>query len=79
MDTFVTYDIVLAAVLRLNGNRLIEMTFQPNNRNRAYFNFEDTEEVQELNKEYLMGNTLVEPTQFHNEVRSLTTLIKRTQ
>ena len=68
-----TTNIVLAALLKLDGYRMVKITKEGN---RGTFHFEHVPQ-QELD-DFLLGNALVEPTSFNNEIRSLTAVIKNT-
>lgn len=67
-----TTDIVLAAFLRLNGVVLVGIEKQGQ---KGTFVFESVSE--ELVSSYDLGKARVEPVQFNNTVKSLTTSVRR--
>lgn len=67
-----TSDIVLASTLKIKGFRLERIE---KDGKRGIFCFADVD-VQILN-EYNLGQTLVEPIEFNNAIKALTTATKR--
>lgn len=67
-----TTDIVLAAFLRLNGVTLIRIDKQGQ---KGTFVFENASE--DLMSAYDLGQARVEPIQFNNAIKSLTTSVRR--
>ncbi len=70
--TISTTDLCLAATLKVKGFRLLNIEKQGK---RGTFFFQDV--TDELIKEFHMGNILVEPSIFHQAVRSLAEAAKR--
>ena len=73
IENYKTTDIVLAAYLRLNENKMlgIEKIGQ-----RGTFVFEEVDE--EFIRLYDLGKALVEPIAFNNMIKVLTTAVRRT-
>ena len=71
-ELYKTSDIILAACLKLNGftMRSIERTGR-----KGIFVFEDIE--QDFITEYDLGNVKVEPVAFNNQIKALTTSVRR--
>lgn len=75
MDTLTFYetsDIVLAAVLKTNGYRLHEIKL---NGNKGIFKFLDVKKQDLI--DFDTGSVLVEPINFNNSIKSLTTAVRR--
>lgn len=68
-----TSDIVLAATLKVNGQKLDRIEKQGN---RGIFCFLDVDE--NLLNEFDLGHALVEPVAFNNAIKALTTATRRT-
>lgn len=69
---YATTDIILAAVLKENGNTLDRISIQGN---RGIFFFLDVEQETLIN--YDTGKLLVEPISFYTAIKTLTTAVKR--
>ena len=69
---FKTTDIILAAVLKLNG---FEMTRIDRNGNKGTFVFADVSN--DIISEFDLGKTRVEPVTFNNAIKQLTTSVRR--
>lgn len=67
-----TDDIVLAATLKVKGQKLERIEKQGN---RGIFCFSDVEEV--MLTEYDLGHAVVEPVAFNNAIKALTTATRR--
>ena len=67
-----TTDIVLAAFLRLSGIDLVTIVKQGQ---KGTFVFENV--ADELIQDYDLGRARVEPVQFNNAIKSLTTSVRR--
>lgn len=67
-----TSDIVLAAMLKVSGQRLDRIEKQGN---RGIFCFSDVEET--ILNEFDLGQSLVEPVAFNNAIKALTTATRR--
>lgn len=67
-----TSDIVLAATLKVNGQKLDRIEKQGN---RGIFCFSDVDEA--LLNEFDLGKSLVEPVSFNNAIKALTTATRR--
>lgn len=74
LSEFKTSDLVIAAVLKTSGKELttIEMKGM-----RGIFVFKDVE--QSFLNDIDMGNVLVEPNDFHNTTKQLTSIVRRKQ
>jgi hypothetical protein len=72
MDEFSTTDIVLAAYLKVQGYKLIEIL---KNGNKGTFVFAGVHE--EIVNEYDLGQARVEPKALNYEIKSLTTAARR--
>jgi hypothetical protein len=72
MINYKTTDIILAATLRVHGYmlHLIEL-----NGKKGTFIFEDVD--QEFITDYDLGNIKVEPISFNNNIKQLTTSVRR--
>jgi hypothetical protein len=69
---FSTTDIVLAAFLKVNRFKLVEIL---KNGNKGTFVFSDVSE--DLIEDYDLGQALVEPKALNAEIKSLTTAARR--
>ena len=67
-----TSDIILAATLRVKGQKLDRIEKQGN---RGIFCFSDVDEV--MLTEFDLGKSLVEPVSFNNAIKALTTATRR--
>lgn len=67
-----TSDIVLAATLKVMGQRLDRIEKQGN---RGIFCFADVDET--LLKDFDLGKSMVEPVSFNNAIKALTTATRR--
>jgi len=67
-----TSDIVLAATLKIMGQKLDRIEKQGN---RGIFCFLDVDET--MLNEFDLGHTLVEPVAFNNAIKALTTATRR--
>lgn len=67
-----TSDIVLAATLKVHGQKLDRIEKQGN---RGIFCFSDVDEA--LLNEFDLGKSLVEPVSFNNAIKALTTATRR--
>ena len=67
-----TTDIVLASFLRMSGFMLINIDKQGN---KGTFIFKDVSD--EIISTYDLGQARVEPVQFNNTIKSLTTSVRR--
>jgi len=67
-----TTDIILAAVLRIKGYALNDIIID---NNKGIFIFVDIPE--ELITEFDLGQSLVEPVEFNNAIKTLTTSVRR--
>jgi len=67
-----TSDIVLAATLKVKGQKLDKIEKQGN---RGIFCFLDVDET--LLNEFDLGHALVEPVSFNNAIKALTTATRR--
>lgn len=67
-----TSDIVLAATLKVKGQKLEKIEKQGN---RGIFCFSDVDET--LLREFDLGQSLVEPVTFNNAIKALTTATRR--
>jgi predicted secreted acid phosphatase len=67
-----TSDIVLAAMLKVKGQKLERIEKQGN---RGIFCFADVDET--LLNEFDLGHSLVEPVSFNNAIKALTTATRR--
>ena len=69
---FKTTDIILAAVLKINGHEMVEII---RNGNKGTFVFKDipTQAITEFD----LGKTLVEPIAFNTAIKQLTTSVRR--
>lgn len=67
-----TSDIVLAAMLKVKGQKLDKIEKQGN---RGIFCFTDVDEA--LLTEFDLGNAVVEPVSFNNAIKALTTATRR--
>lgn len=67
-----TSDIVLAATLKVMGQKLDKIEKQGN---RGIFCFSDVDEA--MLKEFDLGKSLVEPVSFNNAIKALTTATRR--
>ena len=67
-----TSDIVLAAMLKVKGQKLDKIEKQGN---RGIFCFSDVDET--MLQEFDLGKSVVEPVAFNNAVKALTTATKR--
>ena len=67
-----TSDIVLAAFLRLNGCKMLEIEKQGQ---KGTFVFESVNDS--LIRDYDLGKGAVEPVAFNNAIKSLTTSVRR--
>jgi hypothetical protein len=67
-----TSDIVLAATLKVMGQKLDRIDKQGN---RGTFCFSDVEDS--LLQDFDLGNSLVEPIAFNNAIKALTTATRR--
>lgn len=72
MNSFATFDIVLAATLSIKGYKLLKIELEGK---RGSFVFESVPES--LILEFDTRNVLVEPQAFNAMIRSLTTAVKR--
>ena len=71
-NNFSTTDIVLAAFLRTSGVSLVRIEKQGQ---KGTFIFENV--TDELISSYDLGQARVEPVQFNNNIKSLTTSVRR--
>lgn len=71
-DNFSTTDIVLAAFLKVQGYKMLEIL---KNGNKGTFIFSDVHE--DVIDEYDLGQALVEPRALNAEIKSLTTAARR--
>ena len=69
-----TKDLNHAAYLMAKGQDLKDS--KPDNDNRFWFIFEDTEKINELSKEYYLNSGLVNPQHFINQQKTLKNLIR---
>lgn len=69
---FNTTDIILAAVLKIKGHSLESIDIE---NNKGIFNFIDVDE--KLITEFDLGQSLVEPIEFNNAIKTLTTSVRR--
>lgn len=69
---FKTQDILLSAVLKLNGHQLIDIE---HSGSKGIFVFDDIPE-DEI-KEFDLGKSLVEPVLFNNTIKQLTSSVRR--
>jgi predicted secreted acid phosphatase len=67
-----TSDIVLAAMLKVKGQRLDKIEKQGN---RGIFCFSDVDET--MLNEFDLGKSIVEPVAFNNAIKALTTATRR--
>jgi hypothetical protein len=67
-----TSDIILAATLRVKGQKLDRIEKQGN---RGIFCFSDVDEA--MLTEFDLGKSLVEPVSFNNAIKALTTATRR--
>jgi hypothetical protein len=67
-----TTDIVLAASLVVHGNKMVKIEVQGS---RGTFVFEDVE--QDFLDEYELSKCQVEPVEFNNAIKRLTTSVRR--
>jgi hypothetical protein len=72
IENFKTTDIVLAAVLKVNGYELKSIT-KEGNKGTFYFN----NVSKDLLQKYDFGNMMVEPVAFNSAIKTLTTAVKR--
>lgn len=72
MNNFSTSDIVLAAFLRVEGFKMLEIL---KNGNKGTFIFTDVDLA--LIEEYDLGQALIEPKALNNEIKALTTAARR--
>ncbi len=70
--TVETSDIVLAATLKVKGQKLDRIDKQGN---RGIFCFSDVDEA--LLSEFDLGHAMVEPVAFNNAIKALTTATRR--
>lgn len=71
-STFETSDIVLAAFLKTKNIKMIEII---KNGNKGTFVFAEVPE--KLVEDYDLGQALVEPKSLNNEIKALTTSVRR--
>jgi hypothetical protein len=71
-NDFSTSDIVLAAMLKVQGYRMIEIL---KNGNKGTFVFADVSD--EIINEYDLGQSKVEPKSLNYEIKALTTAARR--
>ncbi len=69
---FRTSDIVLASTLKINNFNLVKIEID---RNKGVFVFDDIED--EFIQDFDLGKVLVEPIEFNNGIKSLTTATRR--
>ena len=67
-----TQDLCLAAYLKLNGAKIVSIT---KDGSRGTFHLSDVD--QQLLTAFSIGEATVEPQQYNNMVRTLTTSVKR--
>lgn len=67
-----TSDIVLAAMLKVKGQKLDKIEKQGN---RGIFCFSDVDDA--MLEEFDLGKSLVEPVAFNNAIKALTTATRR--
>ena len=67
-----TSDIVLAAMLKVKGQKLDKIEKQGN---RGIFCFSDVDDA--ILEEFDLGKSLVEPVAFNNAIKALTTATRR--
>lgn len=72
MESFKTTDIILAAVLRINGVEIIDIEIMGTKGTFVFCNVDEDFLVQ-----YDLGKVLVEPVTFNNMVKQLTTSVRR--
>ena len=72
LKTYETSDIILAAVMKVKGLSLYEITITGN---KGFFHFTDV--PRELLFEYDIGKILVEPVAFNMQIKNLTTAVRR--
>lgn len=72
VEEFFTTDIVLAAVLRINGYELKKIVREGN---KGTFFFSNVDK--DLLQRYDFGHALVEPVAFNTTIKALTTAVKR--
>ena len=71
-ETYKTTDIVLAATLKLKGCVLLDIEIQGT---KGTFVFESVEES--LQEDFDLSRLLVEPVEFNNTIKQLTTSVRR--
>lgn len=74
LSEFKTSDLVIAAVLKTSGKELTSIEMRGM---RGIFVFKDVE--QSFLNDIDMGNVLVEPNDFHNTTKQLTSIVRRKQ
>lgn len=72
MKEYSTTDIVLAAALKVHGYELNRIE---RSGSKGVFVFDNVEDL--FINEYDLGKILVEPTQFNNAIKQLTTSVRR--
>lgn len=72
LSEFKTSDLVIAAVLKTSGKELTNIELKGT---RGIFVFKDVDS--DFLNDIDMGNILVEPTEFHNTTKQLTSIIRR--
>lgn len=72
MTNVQTSDIVLAATLKVKGQKLDKIEKQGN---RGIFCFQDVDEA--LLNDFDLGHSMVEPVSFNNAIKALTTATRR--
>lgn len=72
IETYKTNDIILASTLKLKGYPIVDIQ---RHGNIGTFVFHDVEDKHI--KEFDLGQSLVEPLQFNNTIKSLTTAVRR--
>lgn len=71
-SAYKTSDIVLASVLKLNGNQLVDIEV---NSHKGMFVFKDVDAA--FLTSFDVGDVCVEPNDFHNNVKQLTAAVRR--
>lgn len=75
MNEYRTSDVVLAAALRVHGVKLERIEKDPQSLRRGVFIFSNVTE--EILLEFDAGDMRVEPSAFNQQIRVLTTAVKR--
>ena len=73
MEKFTTQDIVLAAVLKMVGNELTDITIEKH----RIGNFTFANVSEDFLRDYQLGKTRVEPISFNNNLKQLVTAVRQ--